>query len=128
MSAGMPVIEMVVPSQDMFVHPLDTDTPAREMEKEVNTTRIRAEWISDIYQGEKDFNNRFIQDPQTSTFIYSDLPKNREGRDRYESYNAIETLWDWKDGESIADLIPVSKLPELDPTNPILTEPLVSGE
>ena len=125
---GIPVIEMIVPARELIISPLDTDTPSRESEKEVDVLTIKADWIIDVYQGEEDFNERFLNDPSSAPHAFSGLTKNRHGNDRFESYNAMETLDDWKDAESIVDLIPISRLSDLDPDNPKLMLPLVDHE
>ncbi|MDP2668331.1 MAG: hypothetical protein Q8P07_00635 [bacterium] len=121
---GLPVIEMVIPDEEVLVHPL-FKTLNIEMEKEVNTKRLKVEWITDIYLSEKDFIERFVADERVplhsfhdrSTYMTDGLPR--------MSWSAFDTLQDWKRSESIADLIPVSKLKDIDENNPILQKPLV---
>lgn len=120
---GMPVIEMIIPDEEVLVHPL-FKTLNIEMEKEVNTKRLKAEWITDIYLSEADFTERFILDKRVPLApFYGRKTYARTGLPRY-SESAFDTLQDWKASESIADLIPVSKLKDIDENNPILQKPL----
>ena len=119
---GVPVVELCVPPEQMIIQPLDGGL--REMEKEVDVLQIKAEWILDLYQGEEDFENRFIQDPRSVLHHFWGQGKTHDGYERMQ-WSAYDTLQDWKLTESVADLIPVSKIPELDINNPIYQRPIV---
>lgn len=120
---GMPVIEMVIPDEEVLIHPL-FKTLNIEMEKEINTKRLKAEWITDIYLSEEDFTKRFILDKRVPLApFYGRKTYARDGLPRYAE-SAFDTLQDWKASESIADLIPVSKFKDIDENNLALQEPL----
>lgn len=121
---GLPVIEMVIPSDDIIINPRVGHL--REMEKEVNATTIKPEWIVDIYCGTSDFAKRFVRDPNTVLFPGF---KEREARgeiwmDWISDGNVWDILQEWKGREDIIDLIPANKVEELNPENPRLQKPL----
>ncbi len=122
-----PVIEFSIPSDEVYVHPL-FKTMNIEMEKEVNTLDLKPEWIVDVYNGTQDFAERFIKDPKS--VLYSEYQKKEEARHVIIGYISENAIWDilqsWKHTESIADLIPVKKLEDIDENNPNLQIPLVS--
>jgi len=124
---GLPVIEMVIPSDQVYVHPL-FKTMNLEMEKEVNVTNIRREWIVDIYNGAQDFAERFIKDPK-SVLYPGYIEKTKDDR-HIMDYISGDRVWDilqeWKANESIADLIPKAKEKDIDQNNPDLQKPLLS--
>lgn len=127
--AGLPVVELSIPSEEVIVHPL-FKTMNLEMEKEVTALQIKPEWIVDIYNGSQDFISRFIKDP-TSALHPVYLGKKDERKKFYGDYisegDAFDMLQEWKTNESIADLIPKSKLGDIDENNPKLQEPLFQG-
>lgn len=124
---GLPVIEMIIPADQVYVHPL-FKTMNLEMEKEVNVTNIKPEWIVDIYNGTQDFAERFVKDPKSVLYPgYVEKTKN----DRHLiDYISTDKIWDilqeWKNNESIAELIPKVKERDIDENNPDLQKPLLS--
>lgn len=116
-------IEMVIPDTEVLVYPTGTDNLSYE--REVGLTRIKKEWIADIYLGEDDFKERFLQNPTYPASAYFGKPETADGR-RRSRYSAIETLQDWTNTETVEDLLPASKLPELDPDNPVGNLPLAA--
>jgi hypothetical protein len=128
---GLPVVEFSVPSDQVYVYPLfKSKTRNLEMEKEVNALILRPEWIADIYNGVQDFANRFIKDPQT--VLYGEYQNQKkqgnilefDDHDYINDTNVWDILQEWKQKESIADLIPKNKLGDIDENNPVLNEPL----
>ena len=124
---GLPVIEMVVPSNEVHVHPL-FKTMNIEMEKEVDTTDIKPEWVADVYIGMEDFAERFIKDQGS---VLNPLYKEARAKGRLViDYVGPRDTWDilqnWKRQESIAELIPIDKLKDIDETNPDLQKPLLT--
>jgi hypothetical protein len=121
---GLPVVEFSIPSDQVIVHPL-FKSMAIEMEKEINTLDIRSEWIVDVYNGTDDFAERFVKDK--SSVLYPMFESKKDGY--HMGYIYDRDIWDilqsWKHTESIADLIPNSKLEEIDENNPILQKPLL---
>jgi len=122
---GLPVIEMVIPSGQIHVHPLFKSMNI-EMEKEVDVTDIKPEWIVDIYHGAEDFADRFIKDPSS---VLDQVYKEKIADDKFLSeYISRNNIWDilqeWKRRESIAELIPREKLSDIDESNPELLKPL----
>lgn len=126
-SAGIPIIEFVIPPDEVIIHPLTTNSPLREKEKEANTTTLKSDWITDIYQGENDFMARFVTAPDSPLFKYWGKEVTSEGFSRH-AYDAFDTLSDWKVSESLEDYIPADKIDELDPNNPALRAPLNEKE
>ena len=110
------VIELVIPGEEVYVHPL-FKTMNLEMEKEVLTRQLRKEWITDVYLDENDIVRRFLQNPDSPVHDFY------QKTDSYDK--AFRALQEWKQNESIADLIPVSKQPDIDENNPKLKEPLI---
>ncbi len=125
---GLPVIEMVIPSEFIYIHPL-FKTMNIEMEKEVDVTNIKPEWIVDIYHGTEDFSDRFIKDSSSVlNHVYKEKTATNELLLEYIGRNDIwDILQEWKQKESIAELIPKTKLSDIDETNPELLKPLISS-
>lgn len=123
---GLPVIEMVIPADQIHVHPL-FKTMNLEMEKEVDVTDIKPEWIVDVYNGTQDFAERFVKNP--NSVLYPLYEEKKEAKAFYGDYVSTNTMWDilqdWKIKESIADLIPKVKEQDIDEDNPDLQQPFL---
>jgi len=123
-------VEFSIPSDQIYVHPL-FKTMNLEMEKEINSLRLKPEWIVDIYNGTRDFADRFIKDPQSVLYDEYRYQKKQGHILEFDDHDYIsETdIWnilqEWKQKESIADLIPKNKLNDIDENNPDLEEPLL---
>lgn len=115
---------MSIPSDQVYVHPL-FKTMNLEMEKEVNVVDIKPEWIVDVYNGTQDFAERFIKDESSVSYpVYQEKKVKDQFLRDYLGNNAIwDILQDWKQEESIADLIPTDKLSDIDEANPELQKP-----
>ncbi len=122
---GLPVVELSIPSDEVYVSPL-FKTMNIEMEKEVNTTKIESKWIVDVYNSTEDFAERFVRDPQS--VLYSEYQAGLKSGDFSEEYLSDTAVWDilqnWTQKNLIADFIPAKKLPDIDENNPILQSPL----
>lgn len=119
---GIPVVEMVIPDEDVHVHPL-FKTMNIEMEKEVAATKLRREWITDIYLSPEDMAERLLKDPRSPAHLFFEAKTERHGT--FESTpSPFDTLQEWKVVESIAECVPISKLGDTDENNPILQKPL----
>ena len=123
-SKSMPVVEMVIPADDVVIYPLSEDVhPLLEMSKETGVRKMRADWITDIYQGEEDFVERFVKNPDYPLKDFYGQVKTDEGtKNNYSAYSALQ---DWKIAESIADFIPKSKSSEIDEKTANLDKPLI---
>lgn len=123
---GLPVIEMSIPSNKVYVHPFVENL--KEMEKEVNATTIKPEWITDIYNGTDDFIVRFVKDP--GTVLYSGYKERVDNGEVAMDWVSERHTWDilqkWKQKESITELIPVKKVEEMNPNNPNFDKPLLA--
>jgi len=124
---GLPVVEFSIPSDDVIVHPL-FKTMNIEMEKEVNTLDLRPEWITDVYNGTEDFVERLINDPQSVLYPQYEAKRSELTMDYIGEGNIWDILQNWKREESMADLIPVNKMAEIDENNPELQRPLLQLE
>ncbi len=131
---GQPVIEMSIPSDEVLLHPFGENL--KEMEKEVNTRTIKLEWITDVYNGIDDFAVRFVKDPGTVLYPgYEEKAASGEiftehvTEDATEEYISGRVVWDilqsWKSKESILDVIPASKVQEMNSENPKFEKPLI---
>ncbi|MEK7567736.1 MAG: hypothetical protein AAB513_02340 [Patescibacteria group bacterium] len=124
--AGLLVVEFSIPSDSVYVHPLFR-TMNIEMEKEVNTRTLNSEWVIDVYNGTEDFAERFIKDSQN--VLYPEYQHQVENGSVVLDYISERVVWDilqnWKRQESVADLIPVTKLEDINPDNPNLQKPLI---
>ena len=116
-------VELVIPDTEVLVYPAGTDNLSYE--REVGLTHIKKEWIADIYFGGDDFRERFLQNPTYPASAYFGKSETADGR-RRSRYSAVETLQDWTSTETMEDLLPVSKLPELDANNPVGSLPLAA--
>lgn len=116
-------IEMVIPDAEILVYPAGIDNLSYE--REVGLTHIKKEWIADMYFGEDDFRERFLQNPRYPASAYFGKSETTDGRQR-SRYSAVETLQDWTNTETMEDLLPASKLPELDVDNPVGDLPLAA--
>ncbi len=125
---GFPVVEFSIPSDEVHVHPL-FKTMNIEMEKEVNTLILKPEWIVDVYNGTEDFAERFVKDPQG--VLYTAYQQKKENGDFVMDYVGESSVWDilqnWKHTESVADLMPVRKLTDIDENSPNLQTPLIKN-
>ncbi|EKD56631.1 MAG: hypothetical protein ACD_58C00131G0006 [uncultured bacterium] len=119
---GLPVIELSIPSNKIFV---DNGTLNDESEKEVDTLEIEPEWIIDIYNGINDFSERFVKKPDSSLYPEYKSIKDKIYTDSLDNGDIWKILSKWKDTESIANFIPTSKIDELDINNPIRNKPLL---
>jgi hypothetical protein len=127
-AAGVPVVEFCVPSNDVTVFPNRLNVGLREMEKEVCTSKLKPEWITTVYNGMADFDRRFVRDPQTVLYPEYVAAKNAGVliMDYLSESRIMDMLQHWKEEESLADLIPRSKLSDLDDNNPDLKKPLIT--
>lgn len=131
---GQTVIEMSIPSDEVFLHPFGENL--KEMEKEVNTRTIKREQVTDIYNGMDDLAVRFVKDPGTVLYPgYEEKVASGEiftehvTDDTTAEYIGGRVVWDilqaWKSKESITDVIPASKVQEMNPENPEFQKPLL---
>lgn len=123
---GVPVIEMIIPAEEVHIHPL-FKTMNLEMEKEVEVLKINSDWITDVYLSERDLIERFAEDPNTVLFPFWGKEISHDGWPRrYETRHSIfDTIQEWKRSESIAELVPIEKLTDIDENNPKFKKPLV---
>lgn len=122
----IPIVEMVIPDKDIHVHPL-FKTLNIEMEKEVVATQLRKEWITDIYLIEEDMAERLLKDPRSPAHPFFEAKTEKHGFFELTP-SPFDTLQEWKISESIAECIPVSKLADIDESNPILQKPLFENK
>ncbi|MEA2098109.1 MAG: hypothetical protein U9P70_03490 [Patescibacteria group bacterium] len=122
---GMPVVEMVIPAEDIVVYPLSDRYSFLEMSKEAGVKKMQADWIVDVYQGEEDFVERFVNNPDYPLKNFYGRIETDEGtKNNYSAYLALQ---DWKIAESISDFIPKSKLSEIDEKTANLDKPLIKS-
>gem|GEM_PF-3025544 len=122
---GMAVIEMVIPDEEVYLDPYFKEWALREMEKEVMTRRLQKDWITTVYISERQFRDEFVRDPRSPLFPYFEPKIERFTDDWIVGPQPCDVLQEWKSAESIAEFIPIAKLPEIDENNPILQKPLV---
>lgn len=120
---GSAVAEFVIPNEDVYIHP--PSGGLRETEKEVNVLQLKPEWLVDIYTTPEDFAERFIANPSGPLrSSYEELIKTEPNA--WVPYRAHNMIMDYKSSHRLEDLIPVSKITETDPSNPILIKPILN--
>lgn len=117
---GITVVEFAIPPEQIFVCGSDKDGGwvGSENEKEIYTKNLESVWITDIYLSEKDIADRLLSDPNCPAYeYYSKLLR--------QSDNSIlhNSLVEYRQNEKLADLIPQSKIQELDPDSDISKKP-----
>ena len=122
---GLPAVEFSIPAKNVLAHPLFKLGVASEMEKEVNTIDLKPKWVIDIYNGTDDFAERFIKDPTSALNPQYEAKKAKDNYYYLSDGNIWDILQNWKREESIADLIPVNKMAEIDESNQDLQRPLL---
>jgi hypothetical protein len=112
-------IEMVIPASEVVVIPED----GLPLEREIVLTQIKKAWVIDLYFDDEDLTKKVLQNPDYPASAYYGKSQRHDGR-RRGAYSTTETLQDWSDAEPIADLLPASKVAELNRDNPINSQPL----
>ncbi len=117
---GITVVEFAIPPEQISVCGSDKDGGwiGSENEKEIYTKNLESIWITDMYLSEKDMADRLLSDPNCPAHeYYSKLL--RQG----DSSVLHNSLVEYRQNEKLADLIPQSKIQELDPDSDISKKP-----
>jgi hypothetical protein len=119
---GSAVVEFVIPSDAVLVHP--PSGGLRETEKEVNVLEIKPEWVLDMYLTSEDFASRFVA--STSGPLKQEYAALMERDPMSWIPNHVhDMLMAYKDVHPLEDLIPLAKIQETDVSNPRLKKPIL---